>query len=123
MNTKDGYVFTVDQVGISNVNITNLNTNFTVQSNEDGRFVIPYNSLSDTLRFTHVGYKPLIISINNYNNSYVELEESIESLEEVAVIGNGKPKKDNTLLWLLGGVLVAIVGYNVLKSKPTRVKV
>lgn len=109
-----GYVWDNEQRTLANVNVQNLNTGFTVQSNDDGYFEIPVNAMTDQLRFSHIGYDYDTIAAGDFN-SYIELYPGSIVLPEIVIGANPKPttkKSDNTLLKLL---VVVAVGFGIKK--------
>lgn len=58
----------------------------------DGKYSISV-STGDQLEFSYLGFKSLTVTIQNQNTLNITLEDDIESLEEVVVIGYGSQKK------------------------------
>lgn len=66
----------------------------TTQTNQDGAYTIsaPANA---TLLFNYVGYKTKEVVVNNQKVVNVELEENIQTLDDVAVVGYGTQKRSD----------------------------
>lgn len=77
----------------------------------DGRFSITA-APSDVLVFTFIGMETKEITVGNSTTLSISLAESMESLEEVVVVGYGEQKKTN----LTGAV--SSVDTKVLESRP-----
>lgn len=74
----------------------------------DGRFTLP-NVLSDAvLEISYIGMETQVIPVNGRTNIDVVLEEDIETLEEVVVVGYGIQKKEN-----LVGAVAAVSGEEI----------
>jgi TonB-linked SusC/RagA family outer membrane protein len=61
----------------------------------DGKFAIEVPDANSVLVFSYVGYRTQEVNINGRSVVDVILEESIEALEEVIVVGYGTQKKAN----------------------------
>ncbi|HTE30499.1 MAG TPA: carboxypeptidase-like regulatory domain-containing protein, partial [Chryseolinea sp.] len=80
-------------------------------TDSDGKFSIDAES-SDVLVFSFIGFETYEQQVGNSNEIAVKLNESIESLQEVVVVGYGSQKKTN----VTGAV--ASVDTKVLESRP-----
>jgi len=84
---KDGPVIgaTVTQKGVKNTTTTDVN----------GKFKITLKGNSTILVVSYVGYKPQEVSINGSSDVTVTLQEDLNKLNEVVVVGYGTVKKGN----------------------------
>lgn len=103
-------------------NISVVGTNIATIANVDGHFTINAPSLNSQLRFDHAAFDYDIISVQDFLKlGYIELFPI--SIKEVTVYGQAKtPKKDNTLLWILGAALAGTLIYQFAKNQPKKVK-
>ncbi|SMG09699.1 TonB-linked outer membrane protein, SusC/RagA family [Marivirga sericea] len=52
-------------------------------------------SPNDVLRFSFIGYKPIQITVGSKTNMTIQMEEDVETLGEVVVVGYGSQKKSD----------------------------
>lgn len=78
----------------------------------DGNFALANIPPNGTLEVSYVGYTTKKIQINGQSNIQVTLEEDLESLEEVVVVGYGVQKKSDVT-----GAMIR-VGEKELKAMP-----
>lgn len=69
-------------------------TNSGVMTDFDGRYTISVNP-SDTLLFSHVGYKTVVIEVGIQSTIDVQMEESLAELSEVVVTGFFERKEES----------------------------
>ncbi|SDH06853.1 SusC/RagA family TonB-linked outer membrane protein [Mucilaginibacter gossypii] len=84
---KDGPVIgaTVIQKGVKNTTTTDVN----------GKFKITLKGSSTVLVVSYVGYKPQEVSISGSSDITITLQEDLNKLNEVVVVGYGTVKKGN----------------------------
>jgi TonB-linked SusC/RagA family outer membrane protein len=82
-------------------------------TNSDGVYSISA-SADHTLSFSFIGYKSQEILVGQQSTIDIELEEDIETLNEVVVIGYGEVKRENVT-----GAISSISGEELLKTRPT----
>ena len=73
----------VMEVGTSNGTVTDIN----------GTYTVNVMSKNPVLKFTYVGFKEKMIEVGNKGILDVSLEEDIEALDEVVIVGFGSQKK------------------------------
>lgn len=59
----------------------------------DGHFYIDVADKNAVLVFSYVGYKPKEIKVGNEINFYITLDENVETMDEVVVVGYGNQKR------------------------------
>ncbi len=77
------------------VNIVIKGTNLGTLSDSNGNFSITVPDVNKVLIFSFIGYNQQEISLNGRKSVSVQLIQSIETLEEVVVIGYGTAKKSD----------------------------
>ncbi len=82
-----------DQVGLPGVNIIEKGTLNGTITDIDGRYQIKVSGPEAILTFSFIGYVGQEIAVNGRNTIDVVLEDEIETLEEVVVVGYGVQKK------------------------------
>lgn len=98
------------------VNIVEVGTKNSTQSDLNGNFTINVASTASKLRFSFVGYAPTELTASEVvAQKFITMAIDSELLDEVVITGGPKPKKDNTLLWI-GIAAVVFIGTMVLKS-------
>ncbi|WP_339653066.1 TonB-dependent receptor [uncultured Maribacter sp.] len=83
-----------------------------VQADFDGNFTITLDDSNTSLRFSYIGFKSVVVPVNNQGTINVSLEEDVANLEEVVVVGYGTQKKATVT-----GAVTAVQG-PVLESSP-----
>lgn len=83
-----------------------------VQADFDGNYSLTLDNGNTSLRFSYIGFKTVVIPVNNQTTINVTLEEDVASLEEVVVVGYGTQKKATVT-----GAVTAVQG-PVLESSP-----
>lgn len=73
----------VVEVGTANGVVTDLNGNYNIMT----------STTNARLRFTYVGYKEQILQVGSKRLIDVELQENVEGLDEVVVVGYGSQKR------------------------------
>jgi len=94
------------------VNIVVLGTTVGTSSDADGEYKLNVPSLSDTLRFSFVGYTPVEVPIDGRTTINVQMEMATISAEQVVVVGYSTQKKED----LTGSV--DVVNMEDLKKQP-----
>lgn len=93
---------------LQGVNIINLDTKASTQTNQDGKFSIDVASPATKLQISHVGYETKTMPAGNVG-SYVALPIYTENLETVEIENNYKPKKSDYTGWYI--LTALLVGY------------
>ncbi|HAF78696.1 MAG TPA: SusC/RagA family TonB-linked outer membrane protein, partial [Maribacter sp.] len=96
--------------GVSVIDANNPTTG--VQADFDGNFTITLDDGSTSLRFSYIGFKAVVVPVNNQSTINVSLEEDVANLDEVVVVGYGTQKKATVT-----GAVTAVQG-PVLESSP-----
>jgi len=84
--------------GTSNGTVTDLN----------GKFSLRLSTQNPVLVFSNVGYKTIEIPVENRSTLSIKMEEDVELLEEVVVIGYGTMRKSD-----LTGSVASLSGNDV----------
>jgi len=92
--------------GTTNGTITNLQGNFTLNADENA-----------TLIFSFIGYKAQEVASGSNTEINVSLEEDVQALEEVVVVGYGTQR-----ITKVSGAISTIKSIDVEKQKPLRVE-
>ena len=100
-----------DDYPLPGVNVVVKGTATGVITDIDGNFTISVPS-DATLTFTYVGFKAQDVAVNGQTTLNVVLQEDMETLEEVVVVGYGVQKKAN-----LTGAVTSIKSDELLKAK------
>ena len=100
-----------DDYPLPGVNVVVKGTATGVITDIDGNFTISVPS-DATLTFTYVGFKAQDVAVNGQITLNVVLQEDMETLEEVVVVGYGVQKKAN-----LTGAVTSIKSDELLKAK------
>lgn len=97
------------------VNIQELGTNNVTVTDINGKYAL-YNISGENsvLKFTYIGYKPFEIRIDGQRNINVVMEEDLQGLDEVVVVGYGQQKKES----IIGAI--STIKPTVLQTNQTR---
>lgn len=79
---------------IPGVNVILKGTNNGAAADFDGEYTLNNVPSNGTLVFTYIGYKQIEVPVNNQTQINVTLEQDLESLDEVIVIGYGTQRKE-----------------------------
>ena len=101
---------------IPGVNIIVKGTKTSTVSNFDGTYTLTAIPTSSTLVFSFIGYKPYEIAVNNKTKIDALLEENLNDLKEVVVIGYGTAKRAD-----LTGAISSISSSAVTQSVSTTI--
>lgn len=82
---------------IPGVNVLVKGTTHGVVSDFDGNFSIDGVSNSDVLVFSYVGYVKQEVFVGNQQPIHVKMEEDLQALDEVIVVGYGTQRKSNVV--------------------------
>lgn len=104
-------VSTVDNTPLPGVTVAVKGKSQGAVTDSDGKFSIRAET-SDVLVFSFIGMKTIERQVGNASNLSISLEEDVENLQEVVVVGYGTQKKIN----LTGAV--ASVDTKMLESRP-----
>ena len=92
-----GKVTDTDGIQLAGVTINVKNKNILTQTNSNGEYKINNVAVNDILVFSYVGFKTQEIVVRQSNTINVSLEELVDKLNEVVVVGYGTQlKKDIT---------------------------
>lgn len=94
----------VTEIGTTNGTLTDLN----------GTYTLKLMSNSSTLKFTYLGFKEALVEVGRKNVIDIALEENMELLDEVVVVGFGSQKKAS----VVGSI--SNIKPDLLMSSPTR---
>ncbi|GAA3653106.1 SusC/RagA family TonB-linked outer membrane protein [Flavivirga jejuensis] len=81
-----------DNIPVPGVNVIVKGTNRGTSTDFDGSYSISVNK-GETLEFSAIGFKTILVEIQDQNLVNVSLELDIASLDEIVVIGYGSQKK------------------------------
>lgn len=109
-----GQVLAPDETAIPGVNVIVKGTDQGTVTDIDGNFRINASSGEDTLIFSFVGYANQEVPISGRSTVDVTMEENIEQLSEVVVVGYGTQQKSD----LTGSV--SQIGGEELRSIPSQ---
>ncbi len=101
---------------IPGVNIIVKGTKTSTVSNFDGTYTLQSVPANGTLVFSFIGYKPHEVSVNNKTKIDALLEENLNDLKEVVVIGYGTSKRAD-----LTGAISSISSAAVAQSVSTTI--
>ncbi|MDD7888300.1 TonB-dependent receptor [Flavivirga sp. 57AJ16] len=104
---------TEDNMPVPGVSIIVKGTARGVSTDFDGNYTINVNK-GETLEFISLGFKTVLITIQNQTTVNVSLEPDIASLDEVVVVGYGTAKKRD-----LTGSIVSVKGDEVADKPAT----
>ncbi len=111
-NTVTGVVTSLeDNMPVPGVNVIVQGTSNGVATNFDGNYSLTVNK-GDRLEFSSLGFKTVVIMVNNQTVINVAMETDVAALDEVVVIGYGAAKKRD-----LTGSIVSVSGDQV-ADKP-----
>ncbi len=102
-----------DQEAVIGASVVVQGTTRGTVTDVEGNFSLQLEEGDQTLEVSYVGYKPAIITIGNQTTFKVELEENVQQLDELVVVGYGVQKKKD-----LTGSIATIDSEN-LKSVPS----
>ena len=86
-------------------------------SDFDGNFSLSGVSSGDVIQFSYLGYITQEVEVGNSFNISVSLDEDVEALDEVILVGYSTQKASN-----ISGSVTTVSGEDVEKLKPTRVE-
>lgn len=108
-------VSVADSQPIPGVNVTIQNSSKGTTTDFDGNYQIEVNK-GDALRFSYVGFRSQVITIDNQKELNVSLSEDLSTLDEVVVVGYGTRKKSH-----LTGAIAKVGGDEVAGVQAARV--
>lgn len=91
--TITGKVLDVSNEPIPGVTVFVQGTNNATSTDFDGNYTISNVSASDNLEFSFLGFKTKIVQIGDKTVIDVVLEDSLQTLDEIVVVGYGTQKK------------------------------
>jgi|TARA_B100000795_G_scaffold136629_1_gene102034 TonB-linked SusC/RagA family outer membrane protein len=83
----------------------------------NGNFSLSGVSVGDVIQFSYIGYLTKDVTVGSSFNLSVSLDEDVESLDEVILIGYSTQKSSN-----ISGAVSTVSGDDVQKLKPLRVE-
>ncbi len=86
-----------DGIPLPGVNVLQKGTSKGAVTDFDGKFTLLLASGNKTLVFSYIGFKTKEVALGEENNVTVVLEEDVESLEEVVVIGYAAVEREKIL--------------------------
>ncbi|MDR2628313.1 MAG: carboxypeptidase-like regulatory domain-containing protein, partial [Dysgonamonadaceae bacterium] len=92
--TVSGVVVSTDNEPLIGVTVKVNNTTSGTVTDVDGRFSIAAAPRSDLI-FSYIGYKTKTLAVGTQTDLKVVLEEDVETLDEVVVVGYGVVKKSD----------------------------
>jgi len=99
------------------VNVIVKNTTNGTNTDFNGNFSVDNVSAGDILVFSYLGYKTYEYTVSNSFNVSISLDEDIEALEQVVVLGYVSQKASN-----ISGAVSTVGGEDVDKLKPVRME-
>jgi len=87
-----GTVFDTQGLPLPGTNITIVNTQKGVQTDFDGNYVIAAKK-GDQLMFSYLGFFPQLVTVDTKKMIKVVLQENIQDLDQVVIIGYGSSSK------------------------------
>lgn len=79
----------------------------------DGNYTISLDDGGTSLRFSYIGFKPMVIAVNNQSSIDATMQEDVAALDEVVVVGYGTQKRAT-----VSGAVASVKGEELTKS-PT----
>ncbi|WP_298314061.1 SusC/RagA family TonB-linked outer membrane protein [uncultured Aquimarina sp.] len=83
--------------GVSFINVVEDGTNNGTSSDIDGSFSLTVNSFPVTLRVFSIGFTTKMVNVDNAGPITIQVEESLEALDEIVVTGLGSSIKRKNL--------------------------
>ena len=114
--TVSGAVVDDSGIPIAGVTVTEKNTNNSTTTNGEGKFQLSVSSNDAILVISSIGYTSQEIAVGNRHSINVTLAASVNTLEELVVIGYGTQKKKLTT-----GATVQVSGEDIAKLSTTNV--
>ena len=99
------------------VNVVVKNTNNGTNTDFNGNFSLDGVNNGDILVFSYLGFKTLEYTVSDSFNISISLEEDVEALEQVVVLGYVSQKASN-----ISGAVSTVGGDDIEKLKPVRME-
>ena len=99
------------------VNVIVKNTTNGTNTDFNGNFSLNDVKSGDVLVFSYIGYQTFEYTVSSSFNVSISLEEDVEALEEVVLLGYVSQKASN-----ISGAVTTVDGESVAKLKPVRVE-
>lgn len=96
-NAVSGVVIDASGLPIPGVSVVQKGTTNGVSTDFDGNYSLQLTLGDEILVFSYVGFKTQEIQINGRTTINITLEEDVESLEEVVIVGYGTQKKESVV--------------------------
>jgi hypothetical protein len=84
-----------DNSAMIGVTVMEKNTSNGTVTDLDGKFTLRLTTQNPVLVFSSVGYKTKEVSVGNRSSFNISLEEDVELLDEVVVVGYGTMRKSD----------------------------
>ena len=91
--TVSGTVSDRDGIPLPGVSVVIKNTTKGGSTDFDGNFVLQNVEMGGTIVFSYVGFTTQEIVVNNFESLTIVMQEDMESLDEIVVVGYGTQKK------------------------------
>lgn len=111
--TIKGVVVDAQDQPVLGASVVVPNTTSGCSTNVDGSFSLTVNQLPTTLQVAFIGYKTVLVNVDDLKELRIVLEEENNALDEVVVVGYGVQKKAN-----LSGAVSSVKMEDVLGSRP-----
>src|SRR5690606_31623988 len=85
----------VEQSPLGGVSVTETGTGNTVQTDQNGNFMISVTSARVILLFSFIGYESKEVATNRSGSLSVALQPTAQELDQVVIVGYGTQKKVN----------------------------
>ena len=96
-NIVSGTVTDSQGVPLPGVSVVQQGTNQGTSTDFDGKYSLRILSADATLEFTYIGFETTTILVNGQATIDVALQEFVESLDEVVLVGYGTQKKESVV--------------------------
>ncbi|MEP2935245.1 MAG: TonB-dependent receptor [Gilvibacter sp.] len=116
-NSLNGTTFDANNVPLGGVNVIVSGQNNGAISDFDGNFTLNGVSIGDVLEFSYIGFDTRQITISNFNDLTIVMQENAESLDEVVVVGYGTQTKKE-----LTGAVSVVSSATIDELKPTQIE-
>ena len=112
-----GTIIDADGVPIPGATVIISGTSQGTTTDFDGNFSLSGVSSGDVIQFSYIGYVTQEVQVGSSFNISVSLEEDVEALDEVILVGYSTQKASN-----ISGAVTTVSSEDVEKLKPTRIE-
>jgi hypothetical protein len=119
--TVQGQIFDNEMGSIESVNVFEIGTTNSTQTDVDGRFTLTKVASSNSdIRFTHVAYDYDTVKASYFDKmSYLQLYPNSNDLGTVSVGGQIKPKTNSNSIWIILAILgIGLYAVSKKDAKP-----